>query len=63
MRTKTSQALLVSCFLLVLGASAAHAEIAASAEQTKPLAAGTAGACVHRPQRRRQRLRLRSRYA
>ena len=41
MRTKTSQALLVSCFLLVLGASAAHAEIAASAEQTKPLAAGT----------------------
>ena len=42
MRTKTSQALLVSCFLLVLGASAAHAEIAASAEQTKPLAAGAA---------------------
>ena len=40
MRTKTSQTLFVLCFMLVLGTSAARAEIAATAEETSPLSAG-----------------------
>ncbi len=40
MRIRTSQTLLVSCFVLALGAAVARAEIAATAEETSPLSAG-----------------------